>query len=98
MVFLFLNGNVGNRFLEPTAHEIGNEFSVFFIIRLYPGEINKCFVIVFTGEEGEISLCPTISNLELIFKYYVLREATSNFKEENKLDQGNFGSVFKVDA
>ena len=52
MVFLFLNGNVGNRFLEPTAHEIGNEFSVFFIIRLYRGEINKFFVIIFIGDEG----------------------------------------------
>lgn len=68
------------------------------MIRLYPGETNRWFVIVFTGDEGEISLCPAISNLELIFKYDVLREATFNFKEENKLGQGGFGSVFKVSA
>jgi hypothetical protein len=49
-------------------------------------------------EEGEISLCPSIANLELIFKYDILREATSNFKEENKLGQGGFGSVYKVSA
>eukprot|EP00253_Pinus_taeda_P015957 PITA_15957 len=41
---------------------------------------------------GEIK---PIENLELIFKYDILREATSNFKEENKLGQGGFGSVFK---
>ena len=33
---------------------------------------------------------------ELIFKYDILREAASNFKEENKLGEGGFGSVFKV--
>ena len=81
-----------------TGHEIGNSFSVCFMIRLYPGETNRWFVIVFTGEGGEINLCPAISNLELIFKYDVLREATFNFKEENKLGQGGFGSVFKVSA
>ena len=43
-------------------------------------------------------LMSAISNLELIFKYDVLREATFNFKEENKLGQGGFGSVFKVSA
>jgi len=34
-------------------------------------------------------------NPELIFKYHILREATSNFKAENKLGEGGFGSVFK---
>jgi len=36
------------------------------------------------GDQGEISLAPSITNTELIFKYDFLREATSNFKLENK--------------
>eukprot|EP00253_Pinus_taeda_P013948 PITA_13948 len=47
------------------------------------------------GEEGEISLLPPMANLELIFKYDTLRHATSDFKAENKLGEGGFGSVFK---
>ena len=52
--------------------------------------------IVFAGGDGEISLSLSIANPDLIFKYDILREATSNFKAENKLGQGSFGSVFKV--
>jgi len=37
-----------------------------------------------------------MANLGLIFKFDILREATSNFKEDNKLGQGGFESVFKV--
>eukprot|EP00253_Pinus_taeda_P024488 PITA_24488 len=48
-----------------------------------------------TGEEGEDSLSPPLANLELIFKYDTLRQATSDFKAENKLGEGGFGSVFK---
>eukprot|EP00253_Pinus_taeda_P014439 PITA_14439 len=44
---------------------------------------------------GEISLSPSMTNLELIFKYDTLRRATSDFKAENKLGEGGFGSVFK---
>eukprot|EP00253_Pinus_taeda_P013826 PITA_13826 len=47
------------------------------------------------GDDGESILSPTIGNRELIFKYDVLREATSNFKAENKLGEGGFGCVFK---
>jgi len=54
--------------------------------------------IVFAGGDGEISLSLSIANPDLIFKYDILREATSNFKAENKLGQGGFGSVFKVRA
>eukprot|EP00253_Pinus_taeda_P031452 PITA_31452 len=48
-----------------------------------------------TGERGEISLSLPTVNPELIFKYHILREATSNFSAENKLGEGGFGSVFK---
>eukprot|EP00253_Pinus_taeda_P010725 PITA_10725 len=44
---------------------------------------------------GEVNLTPRIANLELIFKYDTLRQATSDFKAENKLGEGGFGSVFK---
>jgi hypothetical protein len=47
------------------------------------------------GEEGEINLSSNIANPELIFKYNILKEATFNFKAENKLGEGGFGSVFK---
>jgi len=47
------------------------------------------------GEEGETSISLPTVNPELIFKYHILREATSNFKAENKLGEGGFGSVFK---
>jgi len=47
------------------------------------------------GDEGDSILTLTIANPELIFKYDILREATSNFKAENKLGEGGFGSVFK---
>eukprot|EP00253_Pinus_taeda_P013193 PITA_13193 len=46
------------------------------------------------GEDNSI-LGPSITNPELIFKYEILREATSNFKLENKLGDGGFGSVYK---
>jgi hypothetical protein len=59
-------------------------------------KINRRHVIVFAGKEGEISLSLPTVNPELIFKYHILREATSNFKAENKLGEGGFGSVFKV--
>jgi len=49
------------------------------------------------GDEGEISLSETIANPELIFKYDILREATSNFNAERKLGEGGFGSVFRGD-
>lgn len=52
----------------------------------------------FAGDQGEISLAPSIANAELIFKYDFLREATSNFNLENKLGEGGFGSVFKVSS
>eukprot|EP00253_Pinus_taeda_P022755 PITA_22755 len=49
-----------------------------------------------TDNEGEVMiLTPTITNPKLIFDYDVLKEATSNFKMENKLGEGGFGSVFK---
>eukprot|EP00253_Pinus_taeda_P007682 PITA_07682 len=51
--------------------------------------------MVFAGDQGDISLAPSIANAELIFKYDFLREATSNFNLENKLGEGGFGSVFK---
>eukprot|EP00253_Pinus_taeda_P024522 PITA_24522 len=47
------------------------------------------------GEDREISLSIPEVNQELIFKYHILRDATSNFKEENKLGEGGFGSVYK---
>jgi len=47
------------------------------------------------GDNGEFILSPTIANQELIFRYDILREATSNFNAENKLGEGGFGSVFK---
>jgi len=47
------------------------------------------------GEKGESILPLTISNSEFIFKYDILREATSNFNAKNKLGEGGFGSVFK---
>jgi serine/threonine protein kinase len=47
------------------------------------------------GVEGDSVLMPTIANPELIFKFDILRESTSNFKAENKLGEGGFGSVFK---
>eukprot|EP00253_Pinus_taeda_P034163 PITA_34163 len=47
------------------------------------------------GKAGEIDLSPSIHNPDLIFKYNILKEAASNFNEENKLGQGGFGSVFK---
>ena len=42
-------------------------------------------VNVFAGRGGEIDLSPSLAN-----------QASSNFKEENKLGEGGFGSVFKV--
>ena len=60
--------------------------------------INKHLVIVLAGEEEDSILMANISNRDLIFKYDILREATSNFKVENKLGDGGFGSVFKVRA
>ena len=81
--------------------KIAKSFSVHFI-SLY---LVKCSPIpshnfnrriVFAGYTGEIREPPTIANPELIFKYETLREATSNFKAENKLGQGGFGSVFKA--
>lgn len=50
------------------------------------------------GEEEDFILMANISNRDLIFKYDILREAISNFKVENKLGDGGFGSVFKVRA
>eukprot|EP00253_Pinus_taeda_P034485 PITA_34485 len=47
------------------------------------------------GEEREKSLSLAEMNPELIFKYHILRDATSNFSAENKLGEGGFGSVFK---
>eukprot|EP00253_Pinus_taeda_P005221 PITA_05221 len=47
------------------------------------------------GQEWEINLSSNIANPELIFKYSILKEATSNFKAENKLGEGGFGSVYK---
>eukprot|EP00253_Pinus_taeda_P022429 PITA_22429 len=47
------------------------------------------------GDGGEIDLSPSIANPELIFKHNILKEAASNFNEENKLGEGGFGSVFK---
>lgn len=58
--------------------------------------INRHLVIVFAGGEDNSILEPSIENPELIFKYDILREATSNFKLENKLGDGGFGSVYKV--
>eukprot|EP00253_Pinus_taeda_P026691 PITA_26691 len=46
------------------------------------------------GEENSI-LGPSIANPDLIFKYDILREATSNFNLANKLGDGGFGSVYK---
>ena len=54
------------------------------------------WINVFAGEKGEIDISISISNLKLIFKYDILREAASNFSEKNKLGEGGFGSVFKV--
>lgn len=50
------------------------------------------------GEEGEVTLLQTIANPDLIFKYEILKHATSNFSAENKLGEGGFGSVFKVSS
>lgn len=53
------------------------------------------------GHEIEISgkkegiLAGTEINPELIFKYDILREATSKFKLENRLGEGAFGGVYK---
>eukprot|EP00253_Pinus_taeda_P017587 PITA_17587 len=46
------------------------------------------------GEKNSI-LGTSIANPELIFKYDILREATSNFNLANKLGDGGFGSVYK---
>jgi len=46
------------------------------------------------GEEEDSIVTPTIANPELIFKYYIPRQTTSNFEAENKLGNGGFGSVF----
>jgi len=61
-------------------------------------KINRHLVIVFAGGEDNSILGPSITNTELIFKYEILREATANFKLENKLGDGGFGSVYKVRA
>eukprot|EP00253_Pinus_taeda_P011683 PITA_11683 len=53
---------------------------------------SKCAEI---GEEGALMLNPNIAASEFNFKYDILREATSNFKPENKLAEGGFGSIFK---
>jgi hypothetical protein len=63
-----------------------------------PQNKRRRLVIVCAGEEGEINLSSNIANPELIFKYNILKEATFNFKAENKLGEGGFGSVFKVSA
>eukprot|EP00253_Pinus_taeda_P008312 PITA_08312 len=47
------------------------------------------------GEEEESILRARIANPELIFKHDILKEATCNFKVENKLGDGGFGCVFK---
>jgi len=60
--------------------------------------MNRYLVIVIAGDQAEISLAPSIVNTELIFSYDFLREATSNFKVENKLGEGGFGAVFKVSS
>ena len=61
-------------------------------------KMNKHLVIVLAGEEEDSILMANILNPDLIFKYDILREATSNFKVENKLGDGGFASVFKVRA
>eukprot|EP00253_Pinus_taeda_P019505 PITA_19505 len=47
------------------------------------------------GEEETSMLGPSIANPDLIFKYGILREATSNFNLANKIGDGGFGSVYK---
>eukprot|EP00253_Pinus_taeda_P018765 PITA_18765 len=51
----------------------------------------------YTGGKRESIVPLTISKLnsQFIFKYDILREATSNFNARNKLGGGGFGSVFK---
>ncbi|KAG0450217.1 hypothetical protein HPP92_026857 [Vanilla planifolia] len=45
--------------------------------------------------DGSMEMIRSLSNSHLSFKYEVLREATDNFSENNKLGQGGYGSVYK---
>lgn len=49
------------------------------------------FIFADRGDEPEFRSADSIS-----FDLDTLRDATSNFSEENKLGEGGFGSVYKV--
>lgn len=49
------------------------------------------FIFADGGDEPEFRSADSIS-----FDLDTLRDATSNFSEENKLGEGGFGSVYKV--
>lgn len=45
-----------------------------------------------------LEMAAAISQSNLNFKYEDLRKATNNFKLSNKLGQGSYGTVYKVNV
>jgi hypothetical protein len=61
-----------------------------------------CLFIYLNPLHSKLSLCLILADLSSIdmmpntFSYYELKNATSNFHRDNKLGEGGFGPVYKV--
>ena len=52
------------------------------------------FTIILVHEQGDIDEITTIKSL--LYSFAIIKAATNNFSENNKLGDGGFGVVYKV--